>query len=265
MNAQLPGGLVTDGRLARGFAFLELDGRIELAICDASKASTRLDQVTQVLAASLAEVAAGPPSVERIDELCVADRQFLVRHLVRLLAGEPVWMTSSCQKCSARFDFQLAPSELPFSSAGPTFPRVRLEVAGGLLELRAPNGGDQRWLAVNRPSNPREALIERCITTAPSKGIELDEALLARIDAALEVNCPEVAVELNTQCPECGETTRTTIDPYRGLPSDAKPLLRDVHRLASVYHWSEPQILGLPRERRQQYLAFIDESRGMVT
>jgi hypothetical protein len=36
-----------------------------------------------------------------------------------------------------------------------------------------------------------------------------------------------------------------------------------VHVLASTYHWSERQILGLPRSRRRLYLDLIDRSRGV--
>lgn len=32
----------------------------------------------------------------------------------------------------------------------------------------------------------------------------------------------------------------------------------DVHRLASLYHWSEPEILRLTRRRRREYLSLID-------
>ena len=40
-------------------------------------------------------------------------------------------------------------------------------------------------------------------------------------------------------------------------------LLADVHRLAWHYHWSEAEILALPRGRRAHYLALIDAARGM--
>jgi hypothetical protein len=36
-------------------------------------------------------------------------------------------------------------------------------------------------------------------------------------------------------------------------------LLDAVHQLARAYHWSEREILALPRERRRQYLARVRE------
>jgi hypothetical protein len=35
-------------------------------------------------------------------------------------------------------------------------------------------------------------------------------------------------------------------------------MIGDVHRLASVYHWSEADILALPLPRRRRYLARLD-------
>jgi hypothetical protein len=36
-------------------------------------------------------------------------------------------------------------------------------------------------------------------------------------------------------------------------------LLREVHRLARAYHWSERDILSLPLKRRLAYLLLLEE------
>ncbi|MDB4927868.1 MAG: hypothetical protein JWM10_352 [Myxococcaceae bacterium] len=43
--------------------------------------------------------------------------------------------------------------------------------------------------------------------------------------------------------------------------------LRDVHRLASRYHWSEEAILRMALSRRSAYLALLDaeEDRGLFS
>ena len=38
-------------------------------------------------------------------------------------------------------------------------------------------------------------------------------------------------------------------------------LLRDVHRLASRYHWSEAELFSLPLPRREAYLRLIDSEQ----
>ena len=40
----------------------------------------------------------------------------------------------------------------------------------------------------------------------------------------------------------------------------ADVLWRQVHTLALSYHWPEDAILGLPRARRQRYLALLAEA-----
>ena len=54
------------------------------------------------------------------------------------------------------------------------------------------------------------------------------------------------------------------IAPYGALARTPAGLLAEVHRLAWHYHWSEAEILALPRHRRQQYLRLIDAARGMT-
>jgi len=39
--------------------------------------------------------------------------------------------------------------------------------------------------------------------------------------------------------------------------TDAWRLYEEIHVMALHYHWSEAQILALPRNRRQRYLALI--------
>jgi hypothetical protein len=43
------------------------------------------------------------------------------------------------------------------------------------------------------------------------------------------------------------------------LSRRAACLLRDVHRLALAYHWSERDILGLSLRRRRSYLLLLEE------
>ena len=46
------------------------------------------------------------------------------------------------------------------------------------------------------------------------------------------------------------------------LREHGRTLLDDVHALASVYHWTEPDIFALPLRRRLAYLARLDADRN---
>ena len=43
-----------------------------------------------------------------------------------------------------------------------------------------------------------------------------------------------------------------------------RPASRGIHAMAMAYHWSEAEILSLPRERRHAYLALIDTETGTM-
>jgi len=64
-------------------------------------------------------------------------------------------------------------------------------------------------------------------------------------------------------CPECGTARAVDLDPYGALRHRPDTLLLQVHRLAWHYHWSEAEILALPRPRRLRYLQLIDQARGL--
>ncbi|MGH9196195.1 MAG: hypothetical protein ACRD1T_10695, partial [Acidimicrobiia bacterium] len=85
-----------------------------------------------------------------------------------------------------------------------------------------------------------------------------------RIEAALEEVAPELATRVQAACIDCGSTNELFLDPYVCLSRAGTEIYSDIHVLASVYHWGEREILGLPRERRQLYIALVDRARGMA-
>jgi len=50
----------------------------------------------------------------------------------------------------------------------------------------------------------------------------------------------------------------------RELRYDAEFLFEDVHQLATRYHWSEEEILSLPRKRRVQYVEMALRQGGGI-
>lgn len=85
-----------------------------------------------------------------------------------------------------------------------------------------------------------------------------------RVDAvaALERAVSGLDLELGTRCTDCGSAIVSPFDvqAFVGaeLADGARHLLDEVHRIASTYHWSEQDILALPRSRRMAYLDRID-------
>lgn len=265
----MPGGLWRQGERRRDYSFRPLTGDVELALADAGLGRGSVPRrVTAVLSAALADLGGAPAHPDAVRELAVADRQFLMRRLAVELGMEESWFSTSCGECGAGFDLPVRHGDLPVKPAGEGYPFATVETSLGPVRFRVPTGADQEAIAGLDPLDPelaRRALASRCAAD-PLAG-ELSEDDLARIEEALEAMAPEVATRAGVACPECGQPNEVHLDPYvcLGAGQNLGGLYLEIHTLASVYHWSEREILGLPRERRRLYLSFVDRARGMVS
>lgn len=272
----LPGGVCHNDQRNRQFAFRPLTGEIELALAEIAGSDATLPaKVTAVLAAALDGVGGEVPTRSRVDSLCVADRQFMMRLLNVYLGAEKVWLTARCRRCGEHFDFVVNQSELPVKEAGEGFPFASVETSMGYCRLRVPNGSDQVAIAAMEDSEAAlQTLLERCIVDLPdapdgvknssdfTKKISAED--LRKIETEVENVAPEVAAMAQAACPECEQVNIVEIDPYMCLQQGPAGIFADIHTLASTYHWSETDILSMPKTRRQRYLKLIDRARGMM-
>lgn len=87
---------------------------------------------------------------------------------------------------------------------------------------------------------------------------EVPEDWLEFIAGRLEQHDPLTALELLARCPECDAEATIAFDLeallLEQLQSRQMQILREIHLLASGYHWSEREILGMPAWRRRHYL-----------
>lgn len=265
----LPGGLPAEGGLRRDYAFRPADGALVLALSEvADAADSTPDAVSRALLAALARLGDAAPLRADVDALCVADRQFLMRALDVHLGHAGGWFDACCGHCAAHFDFRLDYAELPVKAAAPGFPYARVALGRRTLTLRVPTGADQIRVLREPPELRRDALLRmlemRDAGTPSALPATLDEATVARCEAALEALVPEAVGGIAANCPECGQANTVRLDPYAVLGRSAAPLLADVHLLAWHYHWREADILALPAARRAHYLRLIDAARGMT-
>lgn len=260
---RLPGGLLVAGERRRDFRFKPVDGALEMALLEAAgTALTTPAAVTAVLSSALAELAGGPASQERVRRLCVADRQYLMRALAVHFGERHAWMSARCAGCGEAFDFQLDLARLPTDPAGPTFPEVAVDWQGQTWRFRVPDGGDQEALA---SAGDVDALLQRCLLAPSGADVAtLGEAGHEAVDQAMDAVSPGVVSEVLARCPHCDYENRVVLNPYSLLGRAPDSLLAQVHNLAMHYHWSEREILDLPRERREAYLRLIDRARGMT-
>ncbi|MCP3902791.1 MAG: hypothetical protein GY715_04065 [Planctomycetes bacterium] len=257
---RLPGGILREGVLQRDVRFRPVTGALDLELAELSAVDRPLPtQVTAILQVALESLAGEPPSAERVRELCVGDRQWLMRRLGVHLGLAASWLTARCPDCDEPFDVFVDPDALPARSPSAGFPFAEIETSLGARRFRVPNGGDQEALEDLGAASEDEAyvaLARRC-AVEPLDGHGLSAEDLEAIDEALEAASPEVAQEIGATCPSCGSTSSVSVDPYAFLSTTTAAVLSAVHTLASAYGWSEAEILALPRVRRDLYMEMV--------
>ena len=264
--SSLPGGIVEDGHRHRGFSFKPLTGAVELAIQEAARqADSIAGQVSHLLTLALADVGGAEPTGDRVRSLSVGDRQFLMRRLALLLGLNHTWIRAECDTCHARFDFSVEQSRLPVKEASAGYPFARAATSLGECLFRVPTGADQETVAeVDDEGQALHDLVAMCLVSGTEYPERFTPEDLSSVEDALEKCAPEVALFAQASCPDCGVENRVYLDPYSCLQTTKGTLLSEVHSIASTYHWSEHEILGLSRARRLQYLELIDRARGMT-
>ncbi|MCF6324895.1 MAG: hypothetical protein L3J89_11335 [Gammaproteobacteria bacterium] len=269
---QLPGGLYIDGVLDKRFLFKPVTGQLEMALSESALLANSLPaRVTKILSEALEMLAGDVVSEKQVRALSVGDRQFLMHRLAIHIDDALLWLTARCGECGEAFDISLRLSELPVKLAGDAFPATVVEMPSGRLKVRVPTGDDQESIAsVRDDSRAMQMLLTRLIsfeiTTAEDEVFDLaslDEAQLTTIETAVEAMAPEVASEMATHCPHCEMENRIPISPYGCMTRSVGELFSEIHALAANYHWSEQEILALPRGRRHTYLSLLGRQQGM--
>jgi hypothetical protein len=242
-----------------------MTGEVELSLLAFASSSAPLPRrISTVLAAALEHIGGRRTDLDEVHRLPVGDRQFLARRLAGALGQDILWLAPRCSACGARFDVRIVQSSLPVKEAGPSFPWTEAVLSWGRCRLRVPTGEDQEAVAdIPDDDDAVRALARRCIVAPlPPPGTDLTDGDVSRVEQALESVAPEVTSLAESTCPECGEVNRIPLDPYACITAGSDDLWDEVHEIATVYHWSERDILALPRERRRSYLNRIARSRG---
>jgi hypothetical protein len=266
---ELPGGINIDGVLKRSFRFKPVTGGFEMMVGEGARDAGSLPaRVTAILSAALAELGGASASIPAVRSLCVGDRQFLMTRLAAHIEDQDIWLTGECHACGELFDVSLRYSVLPVKPAGAEFPETTVETELGSLRVRVPTGADQEAVAAAADETAAlNLLLRRLLSTVDPSGTldieRLSDEDIAAVEARLEAMAPEIAARLQTRCPSCGTENQLPISPYTFLQRPVGDIYSEIHLLASTYHWSESDILALPRARRRIYLQMIDQSRGM--
>lgn len=208
--------------------------------------------------------------------LVAGDREALLLHLRRITLGDRFSCVLACPACGGLMDLDLDVGQLlvaPYSTRRATHEaRVRSSGRTLLVRFRLPNGDDQETvvpLARRDPAAAVRAVVERCVHSVVDEESGVPHALqdeaIEQIGVLMAERDPQAEILLDAECPACGSRAPAVFDAASyvqeeiGQHGDA--LLRQIHLLASRYHWSERAILRLSARRRRMYLDLIAEDQ----
>ncbi|MER5473791.1 DUF6760 family protein [Streptomyces sp. NPDC002935] len=281
MEDELPGGYWdAAGQLHRTFELSPLTGYDEELLAGVDGAAL----VSTVLSRCVRRLGTiSPVPAEVAADLLVADRLYLLLRLRRATFGDAVNASLICPwpECGRRISLAFSVDDVPVvRSASPaaTYTVALGDPSVGEAEFRLPTGADQEALADEVDRNEARALtglLTRCLlrlgtvhSPASEQITALPSATRTEIERRMHDVAPRVEQTLETTCPECGRALIAPFDIHRflfgDLRTDARLLYQEVHYLAFHYHWSERDILDMPRDRRRVYIDAIAETIGAM-
>lgn len=282
----LPGGYVDKaGVVHRHVELAPLSGREEEFLAgDHRWESASL--VTTILSRCMQRMGTiSPVSEEVARDLLVADRQYLLLKLREATFGDQVQATIFClwPDCGYKMDIDFSIRDIPVRESEDKGPTYQMELSPEAaftdddgqayreITFRLPNGGDQEAISPLLSQNEAKALamlLGRCVQGIGPWRDPGDERIsrlspLARmeIERQMEAVAPQVELIMEGNCPECGREFAMPFDLqgffFGELRTSRDLLYREVHYLAYHYHWSEREIMELPREKRRKYIEVL--------
>jgi len=282
----LPGGYVDEsGILHREVALAPLSGREEELLAEQRPAGSTV-LVTAVLSRCVRRLGAmSPVPVELLDRLLVADRQYLLLKLREITLGARVQATICCPwaDCRQKIDIDFSLQDIPVWESQEKGPAYTMELSPEAayrdepgqvyrtITFRLPNGKDQEVVSPLVADDAAQAfaiLLTRCIQRVgpwepPGDALVRRLSPLAQqeIERQMEAVAPKVELTMEGQCRECGRDFAVPFDPqaffFSELRASRDLLYREVHYLAYYYHWSEKEIMAMPRDKRRRYIEVL--------
>ncbi|MBV9992200.1 MAG: hypothetical protein JOZ72_13025 [Alphaproteobacteria bacterium] len=199
--------------------------------------------------------------LEELADVSVGERDGALLDLRAAMFGPELTGRLSCGHCGALQEIALDVDALHV--AEPEARELSLSVDGYALSLRRLSSRDLLAAAAAGAAERRGVLVESCVLSATRDGRaaaprNLPASVVDGIAQALAQADPQADLSLMVACETCGHRTRTTFDIAAFLWDEVDAwtgrLLREIHMLASMYGWSERDILALGPERRRRYV-----------
>jgi len=205
---------------------------------------------------------------EQLDAATLDRRARALLQIVRETQGDRLLWNARCANDDCRHEMELALSVSQLlSTPEPAEHFSWLAEPGCELELRLPTGRDQiEWRESAADAEEESAdlrmassLVNRVNGQPRAPDWTLPQEWLPALDAVFREHDVLTAMELQILCPWCGRESALEPDvealALSLLAAEKKRVLEEIHQLASAYHWTEVDVLALPRLRRSFYIA----------
>lgn len=281
------------GVVHREVELAPLSGREEELLASRS-GQTNAALVTSLLCRCVRRIGDASPITATIARnLLVADRQYLILRLRAATFGDQIAGTIVCPwpDCRKRVDIDFSLADLAvqeLSAQGPAHtlrlsPEAALHDDAGNVHqdviFRLPTGADQEIVApfiLQGDERAIMALLGRCILSIGNldgSGAELVGRLSpqarSEIERRMENIAPRIELTMEGICPRCRRQFALPFDPqdffFGELRTRRDLLYREVHYLAFHYHWSEREIMDMPRNKRRAYIEILADEIDKLT
>jgi hypothetical protein len=219
-----------------------------------------------------------PPLVRR---LLVADRQYVLLKLRTITFGDQVQATVRCPwaDCGQKIDIDFSLTDVPVKESEDKGPIYEMELSpeaarpdhdGAVhrtILFRLPNGEDQEVITPLAAAGNAAAeaalrcLLQRCIQQGGSDSLSF--LALEEIERRMNAVAPKLELTLEGECRECGHDFAVPFDLqeffFHELQTSQALLPLEVHYLAYHYHWSEREIMAMPRDKRRRYIEVLSD------
>jgi hypothetical protein len=278
----LPGGYVdNDGCVHQEVEITPLTGREEelLALKQQPEVASLVTKILQRCIQRIGSIS--PVSEDVIRNLLVGDRQYLLLKLRELTLGDYIRATICCPwpDCGQKIMVSFTTNDVPVTESidkrlvysMELSPQAAFTSASGEIcrevSFRLPNGGDQELISPLLVQNEAQALtllLQRCLHHPDQELINrLSPLARMEIEQQMAAVAPKVELTMESKCPECGRDYAVPFDIqhfFFGEMRTSRDLLyREVHYLAYHYHWSEREIMDMPRQKRRTYIEILAE------
>ena len=226
-------------------------------------------QVTELIASLLVGGTSAWLSREEVGRLSLSDRDRIVAALHTHCFGDRVESVVTCRACQEPFEIGLSLAELVESLSSPAA-AVGIEAAdeaGHYLlasgaRFRLPTIEDELEVTTLPVADAARALLARC-------GVSLEsEVEQSGVERAMESIAPVVDLDIPVTCAHCAAEQAVHFEMVSfflsTLARERPILLREIHRIASAYHWSSHEIMSLPRSLRRAHVALVEVDRGSL-